>query len=51
MPYAVTCKLCSFERELDTLEDVLEFRDDHQRRYGPGHHIEFELLDDTDQPQ
>lgn len=44
MPYLVTCTLCAFEYELQGVEDVFEFRDEHQRKYGDDHVIEFELV-------
>lgn len=42
MAYLVTCSLCDFEFELDDLDDVIEFEDTHQNRYGKGHLVEFE---------
>lgn len=47
MPYEVTCTICTFEREIEALDDVFEFRDQHQNTYGPGHRIEFERLEET----
>jgi hypothetical protein len=44
MPYTVTCTLCSFEYEMDELDDVLDFEDEHQRKYGDDHVIEFQLI-------
>ena len=44
MTYTVTCTLCEFQREIDELDDVFEFRDTHQATYGDNHIIEFELL-------
>ncbi len=44
MPYTVTCTLCSFTREMEALDDIFEFRDDHQATYGDEHVIEFELV-------
>ena len=42
MTYIVTCTLCEFQREIDELEAVFEFRDTHQANYGDKHIIEFE---------
>lgn len=44
MVYSVTCTLCTFELEFDDIEAVRDFRDEHQRKYGDDHVIEFELL-------
>ncbi|MDL0130281.1 hypothetical protein PNP59_04925 [Halobacterium salinarum] len=49
MPYIVTCTLCEFQREIDALEDVFEFRDTHQATYGEDHVIEWELTGESDQ--
>jgi hypothetical protein len=45
MPYAVTCSECDLEETIDTLEAVLELREDHRREAGDHHVLEFELLD------
>jgi len=49
VPYTATCALCDFQREIDELADVFEFRDTHQATYGEDHVIEWELIEDSDQ--
>lgn len=47
--YTFTCTRCEFQREIDALDDVFEFRDTHQANYGDNHIIEFELLEHNKQ--
>jgi hypothetical protein len=46
--YIVTCTLCRFQREIDELEDVLDFQDAHRANCGDEHTIEFERLEQNE---
>jgi len=48
LPYIIDCTLCEFQREIDALADVFEFRDTHQATYGEDHVIEWELIEKSD---
>ncbi|SDQ47777.1 hypothetical protein SAMN05216278_1669 [Halopelagius longus] len=43
MTYTVICIECGLRREMDELDDVLNFREAHKEQYDR-HHVEFELI-------
>lgn len=42
--YRVTCPVCGLEQEIDEVDAVFDFQEEHREEYGERHLLEFELL-------
>lgn len=44
MTYIVTCSECVFQYEMEEVEDVLDFQEEHRAEYGERHILEFQMI-------
>lgn len=44
MTYIVTCSECTFQHEMEGVEDVLDFQEEHRAERGEQHILEFQLV-------
>lgn len=42
--YRVTCPVCGFQHEIDEVDAVFDFQEEHREQYGEHHLLEFELI-------
>ena len=44
MTYIVTCPECAFEYEMEEVEDVLDFQEEHRADRSERHILEFQMV-------